>query len=405
MNKSRITYLIILFLSFIYIYFDGGFLPYTLFYIVLLLPVASIIYLIIVYNTFKYVEKLDKREYKKGEMLDYTLKIENNTPLFIAYFTVYMHMEGQMLIKGMKNEHLTLKPFSKQEFSFNVPILYRGKYKVGISHIEVRDFLNLISVKYAPGETKLIRVFPRILPMEQYKIRYVRVAENEYLSHNKEAGHSEIRNIREYMYGDSLKKIHWKLSSKYNKWLVKETTASSEKELWILLNLAQFYGESEYVLGIEDRTIEVLLSIARVLLGLGINIKLCFFRSEQICLTISNMNGFHQLYELLAFMPFDQAAHFEDVIDYFNDTMPERQSVLFFSPIADGQQIDSLYKMANSGHDVSFFYCDVADGEMKKELIRVLERELPELGIEAINMLEMFGDIAQDIEHDKSSAV
>ena len=206
MKRSRINYLIILILSFVYILFDGGFLPYTLFYIVLLLPVASIIYIIIVYNTFRYVEKLNKREYKKGEMLDYTLRIENSTPLFITYFTVYMHMEGQMLIKGMKNEHLILKPFSKQEFSFNVPILYRGKYKVGISHIEIRDFLNLISVKYLPGETKLIRVYPRILPMEQHNIQYVRVAENEYLSHNKETGHSEVRDIREYMYGDSLKR-------------------------------------------------------------------------------------------------------------------------------------------------------------------------------------------------------
>ena len=324
MKRSRINYLIILILSFVYILFDGGFLPYTLFYIVLLLPVASIIYIIIVYNTFRYVEKLNKREYKKGEMLDYTLRIENSTPLFITYFTVYMHMEGQMLIKGMKNEHLILKPFSKQEFSFNVPILYRGKYKVGISHIEIRDFLNLISVKYLPGETKLIRVYPRILPMEQHNIQYVRVAENEYLSHNKETGHSEVRDIREYMYGDSLKKIHWKLSSKYNKWLIKETTASSEKELWILLNLAQLYGEAESVLKVEDMTIETIISVARVLLGLEITIKLCFYRSEQVCLTISDMNGFLQLYELLAFIPFDQAVPFEDVMGYFNETMPEK---------------------------------------------------------------------------------
>ncbi len=405
MKRSRINYLIILILSFVYILFDGGFLPYTLFYIVLLLPVASINYIIIVYNTFRYVEKLNKREYKKGEMLDYTLRIENSTPLFITYFTVYMHMEGQMLIKGMKNEHLILKPFSKQEFSFNVPILYRGKYKVGISHIEIRDFLNLISVKYLPGETKLIRVYPRILPMEQHNIQYVRVAENEYLSHNKETGHSEVRDIREYMYGDSLKKIHWKLSSKYNKWLIKETTASSEKELWILLNLAQLYGEAESVLKVEDMTIETIISVARVLLGLEITIKLCFYRSEQVCLTISDMNGFLQLYELLAFIAFDQAVPFEDVMGYFNETMPERQSVMLFSPIIDGEQIDGLNKMANSGHDLSVFYCDVADGEMKKEFIRVLEKELPELGIKAVKMLEVLGDTEEDIDDDKFSAL
>lgn len=43
MRKSRIRYLVILFLEFVYILFDGGFLPYTLFYITLFLPVVSFI--------------------------------------------------------------------------------------------------------------------------------------------------------------------------------------------------------------------------------------------------------------------------------------------------------------------------------------------------------------------------
>ena len=102
-------------------------------------------------------------------------------------------------------------------------------------------------------------------------------------------------------------------------------------------------------------TIETIISVARVLLGLEITIKLCFYRSEQVCLTISDMNGFLQLYELLAFIPFDQAVPFEDVMGYFNETMPERQSVMLFSPIIDGEQIDSLNKMANSGMIYRYF--------------------------------------------------
>lgn len=388
MKRSRIRYLVLLFLSFVYIYFDGGFFPYTLFYIVLLLPAASVIYLVVVFYSFKYNEKLEKREYQKGEVLDYTLRIHNITPLYIAYFNVYMHMEGQMLIKGMKNEQLTLKPFSVQEFKFNVPILYRGKYKVGISHIEIRDFLNLISVKYLPGETKEIRVFPRLLPVEELDIPYVRISENEYLSRNKETGHTEIRDIRDYMYGDSFKKIHWKLSSKYNKWLVKETNSSSEKEFWILLNLSRISGDADEVLMIEDRTVEFLVSLARVLLNSGFNIKLCFYRSEQVFLTFSENKGFLQLYELLSLIPFDQNAHFREIMDLFSETMPERRSVLIFSPVIDEKQLDCLNKMAANGHDLSLFYCKVKESDIREEIEKALEKELPELGIMAVNLLK-----------------
>ena len=228
MRKSRTIYLVILLLAFIYIFFDGGFYHIRFLYCSFL-PVVSFIYLLIVYNTFTFSEKLDKREYRKGEILDYTLKIHNVTPLHIPYFTVYMHMEGQMLISGMKTEYLVLKPFSRREFNFNVPILYRGRYKIGISYIEIRDFLNLFALKYAMGETKFIRVFPRVLTLEGLKIPFVRISENEYLSRKKDMGHSEIDNIRDYMYGDSLKKIHWKLSSKHNKLMTKKLTRHPKK--------------------------------------------------------------------------------------------------------------------------------------------------------------------------------
>ncbi len=241
MKKSRISYLLILLLSVVYIYFDSGFLPYTIFYIVLLTPLVSILYFVVIYYTFRYSESLDKREYQKGEVLSYSLEIHNRSPFYIAYFTVFMQMEGQMLIKGMKTEHISLKPFSRQNFSFSVPILYRGKYKIGISRIEIRDFLNLVGFYYKPKVEKQISVFPRILPMEELNIPYIRVLENEYLSIDKNRGSTEISDIRDYLYGDSLKKIHWKLSSKFNKWMIKETTASTEKEFWIILNLEKLF--------------------------------------------------------------------------------------------------------------------------------------------------------------------
>ncbi|NLV63456.1 MAG: DUF58 domain-containing protein [Clostridiaceae bacterium] len=387
MRKSRIRYLVILFLAFVYILFDGGFLPYTLFYITLFLPVVSFIYLIIVYNTFTFSERLDKREYRKGEILDYTLKIHNVTPLNIPYFTVYMHMEGQMLISGMKTEHLVLKPFSHREFHFSVPILYRGRYKIGISYIEIRDFLNLFKLKYAMGETKFIRVFPRILTLEEQNIPFIRISENEYLSRKKDMGHSEIDNIRDYMYGDSLKKIHWKLSSKYNKFMTKETHSSSEKEFWIIINFEEILGEAEYVLRIEDRTIEVLVSLARVFLSAGIVLKICFFRKEQMTLVYPDINAFNQLYELFAFIPFDQKESFNDVMDYFIASMPECQSVMVFSPVVDESCLDSIVKMHGNGHDISLFYCDVSD-QMKCEVEKALAEELSELGIRVFKMFE-----------------
>ncbi len=386
MKKSRISYLCILFLSLIYIYFDGGFFPYTLFYIVLITPVVSVVYLIIIYLTFRYSENLNKREYVKGEVLEYTLDIHNRSPFYIAYFTVFMHMEGQMLIKGMKTEHLTIKPFKNQVFNFQVPIMYRGKYRVGISKIVIKDFLNLVSFNHTPGETKQIRVFPRILPLDKLDIPYIRISENEYLSQIKDRGSTEIHDIRDYIYGDSLKKIYWKLSSKHNKWMVKETNASTEKEFWIIVNLEKLEGQPEDVLKAEDRTIEVSVSLARLFIGSGVVLKVCFFRNEEVCFTFSDITGFQQMYELFAFIPFNMEESFKGEMNYFIESMHEQKSVLVFTPVFNENYLNALSKMKNAGHDVSLFYCEAEEGDMKEVLERALEKELPELGIKVIDM-------------------
>jgi len=392
MRKSMVTYLVILFLSVVYIYFDGGFLPYTLFYIVLVTPVVSFIYLLIIYTSLRYNEHIGKREYQKGEILDYSLEIHNRSPFYIAYLTVFMHLEGQMLIRNMKTEHLSLRPYDRQRFHFKVPALYRGKYNIGISKIVIRDFLNLVSVHFVPVETKHIRVYPRILPLEELTIPYIRISENENLSQNKIRGSNDIRDIRDYMYGDSLKKIHWKLSSKHNKLLTKETIASSEKEFFILLNLEKLMGAPEEVLKAEDRTMEILVSMARIFLSNGIALKVCSFRSEQIFLTFSDIHSFSEFYDLFALIPFDRTTPFNDELEYFTDSMRDMQSVLIFSPFISEDHLNSLKKMNARGHDVSLFYCKAADGASRANLERVLEGELPDQGIKVVNIYNNMKD-------------
>jgi len=404
MKKSRISYLLILLLSVVYIYFDSGFLPYTIFYIVLLTPLVSILYFVVIYYTFRYSESLDKREYQKGEVLSYSLEIHNRSPFYIAYFTVFMQMEGQMLIKGMKTEHISLKPFSRQSFSFSVPILYRGKYKIGISRIEIRDFLNLVGFYYKPKVEKQISVFPRILPMEELNIPYIRVLENEYLSIDKNRGSTEISDIRDYLYGDSLKKIHWKLSSKFNKWMIKETTASTEKEFWIIINLEKLSGDYEEILKLEDRTIEVFVSLARVFIRSGVVLKVCFYKNEETCFTYSDMNGFKKLYDLFSFIPFDREVSFIDEMSFFMESMREPKSVLLFTPVFNERYLNCINKINAFGHDVSLFYCKAESGETEIDIERVLEKELPEIGIKVMNMYKNAEQLSKESSWNEGKA-
>ena len=59
-------YIALLLSSITFIYFYGGKVPYMLFYIVLLLPVVSLLYTGFIFLRFKYGQAIDKKNCNKG---------------------------------------------------------------------------------------------------------------------------------------------------------------------------------------------------------------------------------------------------------------------------------------------------------------------------------------------------
>ena len=80
--------------------------------------------------------------------------------------------------------------------------------------------------------------YPKECSMDLYDVEGSLVSENDVnYKHVKENDISEILQIKEYMKGDSIKNIHWKMSAKMGKTMVKELDTPNDNSVMIFIGL------------------------------------------------------------------------------------------------------------------------------------------------------------------------
>ncbi len=355
-KQNIIRYVAVLFICLIYAYFFGGYFPYTLLYLALALPVMSLLHLVVTCALFRMSERLNERTFIKGEFAYYHLILQNSSFFYMPYITVRMQMEGQIICKSLKSMRLSLSPFSTREFQYKMPLFFRGRYDIGVKSIRINDLLGLFSYTFQPLETKNILVEPRIVDILNRDVPVTRISEGELSSGYKEAGNDELVDIREYAYGDSFRKIHWKLSSKLGKTMVKETRNELDNDVVVILNLRNPEKLNEDTLIKEDCLIEEMVSQISYLVKQNVNVKLCFYKDGPISLKASNYIEFQDIYVLLSEVKFNQNYDFKEAIEYFSETEQNSHLAYLFTLYVDEEIIREGFHIKNKGFDLELYY-------------------------------------------------
>jgi len=113
----------------------------------------------------------------------------------------------------------------------------QGRLFRGVKSIEFEDYLGIVKFVHEPISIKEITVYPRLIKLDSLKLKTDYLSESHALSNSRFENTLTFSDVRKYTYGDSMKKIHWKLSSKMNELLVKNFEGSSMQApqfCWIL---------------------------------------------------------------------------------------------------------------------------------------------------------------------------
>lgn len=202
----------------------------------------------------------------------YRLTNESPLPLFNFQTKFYIKNQYSKIEVPMNVEYLT--PFQSKRSTFTMDMDASGLFnKIEIQHI-YSDFLSIFERKEVRREGISIFIYPKVHNLESLK--FIKNYEDLSLHNSIYEDYSDLERIREYQPTDNIKKIHWKLSAKQNKYMVKEYEKTSEKEfLFIVDGFGEDYNKFKSYKSLEGIK-ELTVSLIKYCLDRNFGIKLIY---------------------------------------------------------------------------------------------------------------------------------
>lgn len=124
-----------------------------------------------------------------------------------------------------------------------------GRFRLSCGQFVIQDMLGMVCYPVNTAASCEFCVYPREREGEQAEVAglLAGAAESEE-SHSKGSDFAELSDIREYIPGDRIRDIHWKLSAKQDILMVKERIAMAGSEMVILLSLSSSKAQVQEVL-------------------------------------------------------------------------------------------------------------------------------------------------------------
>lgn len=183
------------------------------------------------------------------------LKLAARNTSWILTFDIQVQLDSENLFYGKRGrQRISIPARARGTFEKNLPVRYSrlGMYRFSVPYITVRDFLGLVSLRKEVGSTAETTVFPR--DGTSYEGSFSDMAKGMTESEETvKKGHdfSDVSDVREYIPGDRLNSIHWKLTAKKDVLMVKDRVSMSDQQMVILTVLS---GTDETVDEILDLT-------------------------------------------------------------------------------------------------------------------------------------------------------
>jgi hypothetical protein len=329
------------------------------------------------------VENVAKQTVVKGEEVNYSFCINNEDFFLYPYIRVNFYSNDTVFSKQFQSKTFSLLPRSKKTFNFKLTCKYRGEYMLGIKSIEFEDYLGIFKFTHKPVSAKPLIVFPRLVKLDNLHINVNCVSESQSLLSHQYESTMAVSDIRKYVIGDSLRKIHWKLSSKMNELMVKNYESASSTISAIILDLKKNNYTIELNAKIEDYLIESSIAVINYCLGNYIPINLSYYSKGFVDIEANKPMQFEGIYSKLSKIKFDHDVDVKDVLDiYTGKNSLIRTNIMLFTSNLSFELYDKLYKAKLSGYDVNLIYIapNVALGSDKADIENIL-KELPEMGI------------------------
>lgn len=252
----------------LFLYF-GSSIAFLMLILLMLIPIVSFVMNLYVSRFLKTELKLSINLQKGGDGAC-TISFENSTPFPVLRLYCMVQAKNQLNGERTRIPVITwVPPAKRKEEQVRLSSEYCGRIRLSLEVVKLYDCFGLIGVPCKVQTAGHVTVQPDTFEMNVSLIPGISSEQDSDTYSQLKPGYdlSETFQIREYVPGDSPKQIHWKLSGKFDKLIVRDPGLPITRNVLIFWERTGESGDKERI----DAQAETIVTLCRNLLDQSIS--------------------------------------------------------------------------------------------------------------------------------------
>ncbi|MBO4701935.1 MAG: DUF58 domain-containing protein [Lachnospiraceae bacterium] len=302
MLRNRLIAIALLILSIVAISFYGGPVTYGFFFLCVLVPAVSAGYCFLVYLRYRIYQVIVTKNVVVGSPTDYYFTLQNEDFYSFAGVKVEFFSDFSYISELNENNEYELPPQLGLKKETVLVCKYRGEYDVGIRNIIVQDYLRLFSFNFKNKENLRAIVMPRLEILETLRHPY---SPDVYKDSRINPTEQDVL-VREYIPGDDIRNINWKISAHMGKPYVRTKTGLENPSIAIIMDSCRFGKDMEDFLPLENKVLETTIAVVYYYLSKGINASVFTYEGAPKKYSLQGMASFEDFYAAMGAFAFKE---------------------------------------------------------------------------------------------------
>ena len=379
MRRRRIAFFSLTVIALLVLFYTGD--PIYLWVVIFQLSmlVISLLNILITFMSIRFLQSATPESAVKGDSVRLQLELHNESFFPFAHLTL-RYSTPETLYTG-EECHLSTLLLPRKSEVLSVPIKcpYRGLYQLGFTQLEATDIFGLITITvpftvYHNKPVDLL-VYPQVREIAPGSLVNREMEGTKDTTQTRSEELSSIAEIRDYREGDPLKRIHWKLSARHKKFLIKEFDGSLVTDSLILVDCTEHRLEGEEAAQFEDTVAECAATFCKRMTDDYQSITMITYADSRTELSGASPVDFPAFRELLARIKFCGDLSISSAVKLERTLMGNIGSLI----VITRSPTDELFEM--------LVY--LSENDCRITLVSVLKDNTPDE-----NLIRMFGELS-----------
>ncbi len=289
--------------------------------------------------------------YKIGEYFEEEFTVTNDSRMPVAVVEVQEDTD----LPGYENRaSFSLAAHGSHHWRTRAYCRRRGQYRTGTLNVKVTDPLGLFANVERLGELSRITVYPTPLELPYFQIiPHQEPGQNLRRWFASESGPNASR-VREYVSGDSLRRIHWQTTAHIGKLVVKEFDPDrlrfAFKELWLVPDMYHATRAGEGEENTEEYSVTIAASLASKYVGSEKRVGLIASGDQSyMCLPGTGRNQLQHILHALALMKAGGRVPLDNLLSFQSERFVAGSVVVVIMPSDNPNIAATLRNAINRG--------------------------------------------------------